>query len=62
VTEIDRFESSTGNIIALRTDGTRWEVTNLTTDGEIVWTETSVSGSHPFTEEEARAEFERWRV
>jgi len=62
VTEVDRFESSTRNIITLRTDGTGWEVANFNADGEMVWTETSVSGSHPFTEEEARAEFERWRV
>ncbi len=62
MTEVDRFESSTGNTIALRTDGCRWEVVNFAADGEIVWAETSVSGNHPFTEEEARAEFERWRV
>ncbi len=62
MTEIDRFESSTGNTITLRTEGPQWEVANLTADGEIVWAETSVSGDHPFTEEEARAEFERWRV
>ncbi len=62
MTKVDRFVSSTGNIIALRTDGTQWEVVNLTADGDIVWSETSVSGTHPFTEEEARAEFERWRV
>ncbi len=62
MTEIDRFESSTGNRITLRTDGTQWEVANLAPDGETVWTETSVSGDHPFTEEEARAEFERWRT
>ena len=62
MTEIDRFESSTGNIIAVRTDGPQWEVANLTADGKIVWSETSVSGGHSFTEEEARAEFERWRV
>lgn len=62
MTEVDRFESSTGNIISLRTDGTRWEVTNSNTDGETVWTEEFVSGKQPFTEEEARAEFERWRV
>ncbi len=60
--EVDRFNSSTGNIIALRTDGTQWEVVNLAADGDIVWSETSVSGAHLFTEEEARAEFERWRV
>ncbi len=60
--EVDRFESSTGNIITLRTDGTLLEVANLTAEGEIVWTETSVSGNLPFTESEARAEFERWRV
>jgi hypothetical protein len=60
--EVDRYESSTGNIIILRTDATNWEVANLTLDGDPVWTETSVSGGHPFTEEEARAEFERWRV
>ncbi len=60
--EVERFASSTGNVLVLRTDGTRWEVANYTPEGENVWTETSVSGSHPFTEEEARAEFERWRV
>jgi len=62
VTEVERFKSSTGNIIALRTDGMQWEVANLAADDELVWRETSVSGAHPFTEEEARAEFERWRV
>jgi hypothetical protein len=62
VTEVDRYTSSTGNVVALRTDGLSWEVVNLTVDGEISWTETSVSGDHPFTEAEARAEFERWRV
>jgi frataxin-like iron-binding protein CyaY len=62
VNEVDRFESSTGNIITLRTDGSRWEVVNQNTDGETAWTETSVSGSHLFTEDEARAEFERWRI
>ncbi len=60
--EIDRFESSTGNLISLRSDETRWEVANFTAEGETIWTETSVTGDHPFTEEEARAEFERWRV
>ena len=62
MTEIDRFVSSTGNIIALRSDGNLWEVTNFGADGEVVWAETCVSGNHPFTEVEARAEFERWRV
>ena len=62
MTEVDRYKSSTGNIIALRTDGTQWEVANLNADGMSVWTETTVSGDHPFTEVEARAEFERWRV
>ncbi len=60
--EVERYQSSTGNIISLRTDGTCWEVANCTPDGEAVWTETSVSGTHPFTENEAKAEFERWRV
>jgi hypothetical protein len=60
--EVDRFLSSEGNTIVLRTDGSRWEVANVGANEEPVWTETSVSGSHPFTEEEARAEFERWRV
>ncbi len=60
--EVDRYVSSTGNVIILSTDGSRWEVANCTSDGEPVWTETSASGSHPFTEDEARAEFERWRV
>jgi len=62
MTEVDRYKSTTGNILVLRTDGTRWEVANFNTDGETVWTETTVSGDHPFTEEEATAEFERWRV
>ncbi len=62
VTEVDRYTSTTENIIALRTDGTQWEVVNSNANGETVWTETTVSGNHPFTEEEARAEFERWRV
>lgn len=60
--QVDRFESSTGNTIVLRTDGTLWEVANVTSEGEPVWTETSGTGDHPFTEKEARAEFERWRV
>jgi hypothetical protein len=62
VNEVERFESSTGNVISLRLDGTRWEVTNCTSDGAIVWTETSVSGANAFTEEEATAEFERWCI
>ena len=62
MTEIDCFKSSTGNLIILRTDGTQWQVANLAADGETVWTEISVSGNHPFTEEEARAEFERWQT
>ncbi len=62
MTEVDRFESSAENMITLRSDGSLWEVANFSADGETVWTETSVSGNHPFTEEEARAEFERWRV
>ena len=62
MTEIDRFESSSGNLIVLRSDGSRWEVANLAADGASIWTETSVSGDHSFTEDEARAEFERWRV
>lgn len=60
--EVERFKSSAGNIISLRTDGSSWEVVNFTEEGETVWTETSVNGDHPFTEDEARAEFERWRV
>jgi len=59
---VDRVESYTGNIIALRTEGSQWKVANLTADGEIVGSETSISRNHPFTEEEARAEFDRWRV
>ena len=57
--EVDRFESSEGNIIVLRTDSNWWEVANVTVEGEPVWIETSVSGSHPFTEDEAKKEFER---
>jgi hypothetical protein len=60
--KVDRFLSSDGNCIILQTDGSRWEVVNLGKNEEPLWTETSVSGSHPFTEEEARDEFERWRV
>jgi hypothetical protein len=60
--EVDRFLSSTGNIIILRVDEDRWEVANVTAEGKVVWTETSVSGSHPFTEEEARAEYKRWHL
>ena len=60
--EVERFKSSEGNIISLRTDGLSWEVVNSTEEGMTVWTETSVSGDHPFTESEARAEFERWHV
>ena len=62
MTEVDRYTSSTGNVVALRTDGLRWDVVNFAVDDEVAWTETSVSGDHPFTENEARAEFERWRV
>ena len=60
--EVDRFETSGGDAVALRTDGTRWEVARWTADGGDIWTETSVTGAHPFTEEEARAEFECWRT
>ena len=60
--EVDRFTSSTGNTIIQRTDGTHWQVANLTTHDAVVWTETSVSGDHLFTEGEARLEFERWKV
>ena len=60
--EIERYASSTGNILILRSGGTRWEVANYSLAGDHVCTETSVSGTTPFTEEEARAEFERWRV
>jgi hypothetical protein len=59
---VETYVSTSGNKMMLKTDGTRWEVTNCAADGAVVWTETSVSGVHPFTEEEARAEFERWRV
>jgi hypothetical protein len=62
VKEVERFHSETGNIILLRHDGDHWDVANIAEGGEILWIETSVSGTHPFTEEEARAEFERWRV
>jgi hypothetical protein len=62
VKEIERFVSSDGNIIILGTEEGRWVVANCTAGNELVWAETSVSGAHPFTEEEARAEFERWRV
>jgi len=62
MTEVDRYHSSTGNVISLRTHATRWEVANFNTDDEVVWTEAYISGKQPFTEEEARAEFERWRV
>ena len=60
--QVGRYASSTGNVLALRTDGLRWDVVNFTVDGEVAWTETSVSGDHPFTEDEARTEFTRWRV
>lgn len=62
MTELDRYQSSTGNIISLRTDGSRWEVANFDLDGAVIWVEAYVGGKQPFTEEEARAEFERWRV
>jgi hypothetical protein len=46
----------------LSTDGDRLQAANLRADGSAIWTETSVGGAHPFTEDEAEAEFERWRV
>ena len=60
--EVDRYTTSGGDTITLHTDGTAWQVANLTAEGENIWTENSVTGSHPFTEEEARADFERWRA
>jgi hypothetical protein len=60
--EVDRYETSGGDTVLLCTDGTRWEVSSWTADGVNIWTETSVTGVQPFNEEEARAEFERWRT
>ena len=60
--ELERYTTTGGDTITLRTDGAAWEVACWTAEGENVWTETSVTGSNPFTEEEARAEFERWRT
>jgi hypothetical protein len=37
--EVDRFESSTGNTVVLSTNGTQWQVANLTREGEVIWTE-----------------------
>jgi hypothetical protein len=59
--DIDAFVTASGDTITLRSDSTCWELVNCNPDGEIIWTETSVTGAHPFTEEEARAEFNRWR-
>lgn len=60
--EVERFEAEGGNTIVLRLDGEQWQVANFAADGEQLWVETSVTGQHPFTEEEARAEYKRWNV
>jgi hypothetical protein len=60
--EVDRFQTPDGDQITLSTDGTRWEVARWAPDGSNVWTETGVVATKRFTEEEARAEFERWCV
>ena len=60
--EVERYTTTGGDTITLRTDGAAWEVANRTAEGALIWTETSVTGSQPFTEEEARAEFKRWRT
>lgn len=60
--EVDSYETSDGDTVRLRSDGARWEVSRWTADGVNIWTETSVDGLKPFNEEEARAEFERWRT
>ena len=49
-----------GDTIVLRSDGMRWEVLRRSAEGKVLWRETSVSGATPFTEAEAKAEFERW--
>lgn len=59
--ELERFETAAGDFITLSTDGARWEVACWGPDQKNVWTETAVAGPSPFTEREARAEFERWR-
>lgn len=60
--EIDCFETSDGDTITLENDGAHWQVSRRTAEGLIIWTETSVNGVQPFNEEEARAEFVRWRT
>ena len=60
--EVDRFQTSDGDTVTLRTDGVGWEVSRSSADGTNIWTETSENGMQPFNEEEARAEFERWRT
>ena len=60
--EVERFRTAGGDYITLNSDGRRWTVACWAPDGQNIWTETSVSGAIPFTEDEARSEFERWHV
>jgi hypothetical protein len=59
---VDQFLTAGGDLITLSTDGERWEVACSAADGTNIWTETAVTASSPFTEAEARAEFQRWRM
>jgi hypothetical protein len=60
--EVDQFSTPAGDKITLGTDGTQWEVACWAPDGRNIWTEKGVVATSPFTEEQARAEFERWCV
>lgn len=62
MSEVDRFATSDGDTMALGLVFGCWQVSRRTADGVILWAETSVNGQQPFSEEEARAEFERWRT
>lgn len=59
---VERFEAEDGDTLTLSTDGTGWEIARCDLNGVELWREWSVDGTHPFDEEEARAEFERWRM
>jgi hypothetical protein len=60
--QIEHFQAEGGDTVMLSTDGSRWEIARHSSDGAELWREWSVDGTHPFNEEEARAEFERWRA
>ena len=60
--DVERFEAENGDTVILRIDGAGWQVVRCNSEGARIWTEWSIDGTHPFNEEEARAEFDRWRV